>query len=300
MKQSEIVDKVAFTLPSLGSLIPAIMTFQNAQKNMGFESWQAFVIAVVAEGLGFTTITTTLDIYEQDLAEGRAWSPQFLISLGGTLVYLGVVLLINAILADGDLWKKLALALLILLAVVGGLMVALRNQLGKRREALALIHANTKAEMERQVALELQREQDEIAHQRKLQEAELQMKHDLKVLKLQKKVAEPAVKVAEKPVQVAEQVSAGPSEQPETFGKWKRWTEVPPEYKKQIAETVGQAKRMNPETYKRIATTWIMNHYGTQERSAYEWIRYAERDFASTVDYAENQPAEEVSDGNQN
>lgn len=285
MKNS-FVDKVSFALPWLGSLIPVILIFKNTQRNLTFEWWEAGVTAVVMEGLGFSSITTALDIFEQLQADGKRWSGQLGIAVGGVAVYLVVALLINVFLDTGDLWRRLTLALLTLLPVVGGLSVALRNQLRKQAMVKAQADVDRKAEQKRQEMLRLQAEQDErdyqrklqvdaIAFQQKLQADEVRLKHDLQVLKLQQKVSESSQRVAAQPVQAAETSN----QPPETFGKWKSWDELPDDQRLRVAETVQQARTANLKTYKKVAATWIMSTFGAKERSAYTWITYTERDY---------------------
>lgn len=285
MKRS-FVDRVAFTLPSLGSLIPAVLIFKNAQANLKFEPWEAGVTAVVMEGLGFSSIATALDIFEQLQAEGKRWSGQLAVAVGGVVLYLVVGLLINALLDTGDWLRRMTLGLLTLLPIIGGLSVVLRNQLQKRQAALVQADVDAKAEEARQKVLQAQREQDEIDHQRKLQQDEiafqnklkeeaLRLEHDLKVRKLQQKVTESSPKVANNPVQVA----AAHKQQPDTFGKWRSWAELPDEQRLRVAETIQQARADNEKTYKKVAAKWIMSTYGVEERSAYMWIKYAERDY---------------------
>ena len=117
---NSFVDKVAFTLPWMGSLIPAIMTYENAQTRLGFVAPEAAVIGAVVEELGFASITTTVDIFEQDQAEGRGLTPQLVLASGATMIYLVVIIWLNAVLDPGDMNRKLTLGLLALLAVVGG------------------------------------------------------------------------------------------------------------------------------------------------------------------------------------
>lgn len=286
-KDFNFVDFVASGLPGLASLVPAIMTVKNAHQVLGFEVWQAWVIGVVAEGLGFATVTTTLDVFEQDqvgVTDGKprlTW--RFWVSAGGTLVYLLVMLLVNSFLDPGSMLRKVALGLLAILAVVGGLMVAVRNQLKKHRAALAVVEGEAKAERERQIALQLQRDQDEIAHNRRLQDEEiaharflkdeeLKRQHELKVLKLKSKVSESTVRVAGKSQQPS-------NNHPDTYGKWRRWTEVPDAQKLQVAEKIGELLKANSKTYKGETAKWVKAVFGVEERVAYMWIGYAERDY---------------------
>ncbi len=170
------IDWVANTMPWAGSAIPSVMTFQNVQK-LGFEPWQAFIIGAVVEGIGFVSITTAIDIYEANQAEREAqgtarslFDTSFWVAIGGAAVYLAAVLLVNAILDGGDVWQKVTLALLSLFGVIGGVMVALRNQLSKRLAQFERLGQETRAEREAEkkkaedLALEREREERAFAH----------------------------------------------------------------------------------------------------------------------------------------
>lgn len=282
MKRS-FVDRVAFALPSLGSLIPAVLIFKNTQTNLKFEWWEAGVTAVVMEGLGFSSIATALDIFEQLQAEGKRWSGQLGVAVGGVVLYLAVGLLINALLDTGDWLRRVTLGLLTLLPIIGGLSVVLRNQLQKRQAALVQADVDARASQAEERDYQRKLQQDEIAFQNKLKEQAIHLEHDLKVQKLQQKVAASSPKVANDPVQVA----AAHNQMPETFGKWRSWAELPNEQRLRVAETVQQALGADEKTFKKVAAKWVMDNFGVKERSAYEWIKYAERDYPSRGTNAE-------------
>lgn len=278
MKRS-FVDKVAFALPSLGSLIPAVLIFRNAQTNLKFEWWEAGVTAVVMEGLGFSSIATALDIFEQLQAEGKRWSGQLGVAVGGVVLYLAVGLLINALLDTGDWLRRVTLGLLTLLPIIGGLSVVLRNQLQKRQAALVQEDVDARASEAEERDYQRKLQQDEIAFQNKLKEQAIHLEHDLKVQKLQQKVSASSPKVANDPVQVA----AAHNQPPETFGKWRSWAELPDEQRLRVAETARQARATNEKTYKKVTAKWVMDNFDVKERSAYEWIKYAERDYSDLI-----------------
>lgn len=285
--KNNAVDTVAMTLPFAGSLIPAIMTFESTTRYLGFAPLEGGVIGVVVAGLGFTAITTALDVLE-DLGPK---SKQFVAALCGTLVYLIAVLVVNAILGDADLVKKVALSLLALLAEVGGLMVGIRNQLGKFRAAKALADAqkladeqNAKAlkdaaaqderDYQRKLngeALENQRkiQAEELAHQRQMQADAQREANELKRLRLQQALAK-SQQVAETRSQVVESVHP----YAETFGKWHRWPDVPQEYKLQVTAFVLKAQQDNAETFKKVSASYLMERYDLKERMAYMWVGY--------------------------
>ena len=299
------VDVIANVMPWAGSLIPATLTYQNVQKNLGFDTGPALMIAAVVEGLGFVTVTTALDLYELRRAENKAtpqaWGGQdergqdgaFWISLAGALVYLVVVLMVNSILDGGDLWHKLTLGLLSIFGVLGGLMVALRKHLGERLAALGqaefereqriqdeqrkaaetIQHINAERAAKERDALEYQRriEDEARAHQRRIDEEERERKFQLKIQKLAAQQAENAAKVAESSVKVSENSGKVPessvkvSGAGESFRKFQRWPDVPAEERLKIAGM----------TYDQV-----MAEYNVEERSAYNWIEKARREYA--------------------
>jgi hypothetical protein len=203
---ANFVDGVAMTLPWAGGLIPATLTYQNLQM-AGLVGWQAFVVAGVVEGMGFVAVTTVIDIYEHNRAEqaslqANTWQAgsqthlydgSFWIALSSVLLYLGAVLVINTVLDQSanpaKIWTG---GLLSTFGVLGGVMVALRNQLSKRRASLELAESRTRQveadhaararadrDQQQQIQLELQRES--LEHQRKMQADELRMKHELEL-----------------------------------------------------------------------------------------------------------------------
>ena len=209
------VDVIANLMPWAGSLIPATLTYQNVQKNLGFDTGPAVLVAAVVEGLGFVAVATTIDMYELRRVENalaeKNWtgSPRtrqngaFWVSLAGTLVYLVVVLLVNSILDNGDFWHKLTLGLLSIFGLLGGMMVALRKHLGERLAAIAKAEREqkVKADEERfkadQLAREV-REQNEAREREERQRAHDMEQERMKLeyeLRLEKAKAESARKL---------------------------------------------------------------------------------------------------------
>jgi hypothetical protein len=284
------VDWVANMMPWAGSSVPAVMTFQNVQK-LGFEPWQALVIGLVVEGMGFVSITTMLDIYEANVAErqktGNPSRPlfdgAFWVALGGAGVYLVAVLMVNAILDGGDAWQKVTLALLSLFGVVGGIMVALRNQLGKR-----LVTNNQAAEEQKQAeererlaaekreaeALEHQRmmTREALEHQRRMDEERLRLEHEERAQKieaesrrkLEKLKADGLRRAAEESRRVSAETPEGSGDgrilSAESPAGHRRWSDIPASEYGWISEApVGEVVKKYQITGKdpeRLARTW--------------------------------------------
>jgi hypothetical protein len=178
--------------------------------------------------------------------------------------YLGLIITVNVLLELGfEAW--IAKALLSLLSVPAAVTLALRAQDGQMRadEAVAKAERDAQAEQDAQeqkalaverLNAEARQAEEEREYQRRVDEGERERKYQLKVLKLSQKVAENAVKVPEN--------SAKVSDFPETFGKYKRWPQVPADERVKIAP---------------MAVQDVMAVYGVDERTAYNWIRYAQK-----------------------
>lgn len=285
---TNFVDGVAMTLPWAGGLVPATLTYQNLYAS-GYEWWQAGIVAGIVEGMGFVSVTTVIDIYEHGRAEQAAaaeisWNKpdtlggSFWIALGGAVLYLVAVLVINTVL-DGNSSpaKMLTGGLLSTFGVLGGVMVALRNQLSKQRAAKELAESRKRqdeadqkerdrAARDRQMQLQNDREREALEHQRKMQDEELRMKHELNLKKLEEKSRKDTGKlhkVSETSTDSAEtyqKVSESAQKHPETWGKWKDWRKLPESEKKVIAtfETPEQVQERYGGSLKTCAN-WLAN-----------------------------------------
>jgi hypothetical protein len=208
---------------------------------------------LVVEGIGFVSITTALDIYEANQA-GQAKDPSrsiydgaFWVAVSGTAMYLTAVLMVNAILHGGDGWQKLTLGLLSLFGVIGGVMVALRNQLHKRR--VATLASDRLAE---------ERERQDREHAWKLDEERLRMEHEERLRKIDSQAALRRAKVdAESLRKSSDQSPAAAGEQPVGV---RRWPEVPESDWKWIASAPAQEivkkYRIQGKDPERQARTW--------------------------------------------
>lgn len=260
---ANIVDIVAGVMPWAGSLVPATITYRNVQVNLGFEPVEALIVGIVVEGLGFVTITTVLDLYEHRQDELREGSgPQrsngtIWVAVGGVVVYIAVVELVNAVLSGGDPATKLTMALLSLFGLLGGLMVALRNQLMKRRAALRDQQARETAERARAADLQAQIDREERGHQHRLQEERLRLAHELKLKKLESSARQILPESSGK-------VSDGAEKYPGTFGRWKDWRKVPESVKKDISKLQG------PEE--------VSERYGVSQKTAGNWWKKSRQD----------------------
>jgi hypothetical protein len=74
-------------------------------------------------------------------------------------------------------------------------------------------------------------------------------------------------------------VSDEEGERPETYGMWRRWPDVPVEEQLKIA---------------RMTADQVVETYGVDERTAYNWLGYAKRDHGVVGEVAQFQEEMEV------
>ena len=255
--EKTLVDRIAGSMALLGGLVPALMTFRNVQDHLGYDVVSAAVVAIVVEGIGFVTITTSLDALRayQDAQEKSTASwmaapnpskAPLMISLIGVVIYLIVVVSVNAILDDGDIWAKISQGLMASFGLLGGLTVAIRNQLEKQAWAIAQTEAAQKereqqatarADRERQALQQQQAEREKMRLEHEHQENLARIAEDARV-KVAKAEAKKAGKLAESFSNSAEsfqKVAGAGQKVPETFGKWHDWRKLPESEKKVIA-----------------------------------------------------------------
>lgn len=274
-----IVDRIAFTLPWLGGLVPATMTYDNARRVLHMDTWQAILVGLVVEAIGFVTITTTLDLwemYQDGLAERRqSWGApkaalggQFWVALGGTLIYLFVVVSINALLDQGGTLEKTTKGMMASFGLLGGLMIALRNQMGKTLTA----RAQNRAQAD-QAAVTSQARQDEIAreereHARRMAEQRLRLEHEERLRKIEEESrrkiakieAEGLRQVSGSGADASGKSSEGGGHSPDAPVTRLRWADVAPDDYRWIADAhpVDIVKRyqITGKDPERLARTW--------------------------------------------
>lgn len=145
-----IIDAISAITPWLAPVIPASMVYHNMSVVLGLEPWVSLVGALAVEFLGLAAINTAVEFwrynedkhYRQSLKRliGRKknrkfnGAPFFVAFLSG-LFYIVVVLVVNAVLdlhPESTETKVLAKALLSLLSVDAGIIIAIRASHSKR------------------------------------------------------------------------------------------------------------------------------------------------------------------------
>jgi flagellar biosynthesis GTPase FlhF len=261
------------------------MVLDNAIHLLHWPDPVAWMVAGAVEGLGLSVISTAFQLWKEKRESLK-------IAIGTTIFYLLVVITVNVLLELG-FPVVIAKALLSLLSVPAAVTIALRAQ-NAQLEDLEAVKAvqeaeDKKAAEERERTDRLAREERERAdklaaeqreYERRVAEAErtskIQNRRELREHKL--KLAELAAQVSVNGAnsqQVAVQV-AGTSE---TYGKYRRWPELPNDEKLKVVELIRELRDKQPKTWKKDVMNELRRIYGIVERSGYQWIDYALRDF---------------------
>lgn len=190
------LDALAAILPWIAPLSTAYITWGNVQTYLNFSVVMAWIMAIVAEGLGLVTIHTT---YQMWITNARAQSedrePTIIAALSSGF-YLAVIIVINVILEVGhtEPVKIIAKALISMISVVAGVVLALRTRHAVRLLAAADAQVQAEREAERQRRAEelaaLQRAEAEarraeLAILERQQERDAQRAYKLKKLELE-------------------------------------------------------------------------------------------------------------------
>jgi hypothetical protein len=297
--EETLVDLVSAYTPWLAPLIPAAIGFENVQTGLGFNPFLAFVYAAVIEFLGLATVTTALEFRAWNIEQSGKRAPLWAAILTAAF-YLTITLAVNVVLDAGTTTEKIVKGLASTFSVVGAITLALRSEQAKRVAELQATEAQVRNDQHEadERTERLAREAEEREYQRRAADEERRLKHELKVLKLQNVAQANLQKVAETPLKLAGKVSEGSNDFPDTYGKWQRWPDVPDEHKRSIAEFIQQAKVVNISTWKKETARDIVTRFGVDERVAYNWIGYAERDFLKLkigpIEEIENLPDSEL------
>ncbi len=155
-----VIDNLSAFAPWLAPLIPAFLTYTHMVGSLSYPTWVAFVGALVVECLGLTAIYTATQFWDYNDAKAtekenrlvsmdakarklakqkKQRNAPFRWAAGAMAFYIVIILTVNAALEmevtqAGFTVKVFSNALLSLLSVVAGLIIALRAQHRRRLE----------------------------------------------------------------------------------------------------------------------------------------------------------------------
>jgi hypothetical protein len=153
-----IIDTVAAVSPWLAPVIPAYLTYTHMVGSLAYPTWVAFIGALVVECLGLAAIYTATQFWDYNDAKAterenrlvgmdkkerglarkkRQRNAPFAWAAGAMAFYIIVILTVNAFLEmeasqSGFTVRVFSNALLSLLSVIAGLIIALRSQHRRR------------------------------------------------------------------------------------------------------------------------------------------------------------------------
>ena len=155
-----VIDNLSAFTPWLAPLIPAFLTYTHMVGSLSYPTWVAFIGALVVECLGLTAIYTAIQFWDYNDAKAtekenrlvsmdakarklakqkKQRNAPFRWAAGAMAFYIVIILTVNAALEmkvtqAGFTVKVFSNALLSLLSVVAGLIIALRSQHRRRVE----------------------------------------------------------------------------------------------------------------------------------------------------------------------
>jgi len=230
-----LVDNLAATAPWLAPLAPAYLAYQAMVDVLRFPVWVAITVGTTVEVLGISTINTALTLWTWNRERNKTdKAAPTWVAILAAGFYVTVVITVNVLLDGGTALEKAAKALISSLSVAAAITLALRSQHSKR-----------------------------IAEKK-------QLKEDLREERRLRKLAEGNGKLQKVSAKVAEIES----DHPDTFGKWKRWPDVPVDEQMKIV---------------RMSVEQVIEIYGVDERTAYNWLKYAKRDHGLAGEVAQFQ-----------
>lgn len=134
--ERSLVDNIAATVPWLAPIAPAYMAYHNTHTVFGWPSWVAWTVALAVEGLGLSAISTAFRLWEWNDSRRVSDQPAPIgAALAAVGTYTAVVIIVNVMLDGGGVVERLAKAILSLLSLVAGVVLALRSQQARREAA---------------------------------------------------------------------------------------------------------------------------------------------------------------------
>ena len=241
-----LVDNVAATVPWLAPISPAYMAFHNVTTIFGWDIWVAWTIALAVEGLGLAVTSTAFHLWDwNDKKKDKDQAAPFWIAITTVIFYLSVVITVNVIL---------------------DIHASLTERTAKALLSLLSVVAAVTLALRSQHARRIEEKSDELEERRAERKEEREFKRKLKLKELENKSTD------EKLLKVASKVSENDHATPETFGKYHNWRRVPDEERMRVFQMRGDVRL-------------VMAEYGVIERTAYNWIENAEKEF---IDKLEN------------
>lgn len=222
-----LVDNLAATAPWLAPLAPAYLAYQAMLDVLRFPFWVAAAVGLTVEVLGISTINTALTFWTWNREKNKSdkTAPTWAAILAAAF-YVAVVITVNVLLDGGAVLEKVAKGLISSLSVAAAITLALRSQ-------------HTRRVLEKH---QLYEERRSGRRERKLQ-----------------KLADRGGKLP----QFSVKVSGNDAGQPETFGKWANWKQVPREERFRVARMTDVRQ--------------VMAEYGVSERTGYNWMGDAQK-----------------------
>lgn len=131
--ERSFLDFISALVPYAVPVIPAYLTFQHTQEQMGFDAWIAWTAAFVVEALGIAAVDTAIKFYYHNLRykDSKNHAP-FKLAAMVYLFYITVVVVVNVVLeivaGYRSGWVIFSIALFALLSIPSGVLIAIRAQ----------------------------------------------------------------------------------------------------------------------------------------------------------------------------
>ena len=151
--ESILVDNIAATTPWLAPLVPAYMVYQAMTSRLDFPVWMAWAGAIVVEFLGLSAVVTSFQLWDWNDRYSVGQRAPVALAVSTAVFYITVVVTVNVLLDDSMLLYKVAKALLSLLSIVAGVILAIRAQHSRRISAR--LQVNEMRKVSRKVSVEI-------------------------------------------------------------------------------------------------------------------------------------------------
>ncbi len=246
----KIIDLAIRGVPAITPVPTAFVVAGTVTEILTERSWNPWValipavaVAIAIEGLGFGTMDVAMKMRDYNKSRRQRYNLK-----SKQVTYRDPEAPVG--------WAYAVAAIYILIAIMFTLLTDVMPELRKYVFGVlpflsglgAMLYA-LRSDHERRVEA-LQKDKEEEREERRKRKEE---KQALKVSETRKKVSEPV------------------ENKPETYGQFKNWHQVPLDIQKEIARRVASEPRVQ-------VCQWVQREYGTSEKVAYNWMKYAERD----------------------